>query len=560
MSLFHKPGENYTTDGYVVTPKTMDLLKKHMEVTKGNVWTRFPPEPNGILHIGHSKAMNLNFNYAKAMGGKCYLRFDDTNPETESVEYVKGIMDMAKWLGHKPFKTTFSSDYFHELHALAVELIKRGKAYVCHQTAEQMFEERGGDSKGERHESPYRNRSIAENMKLFEDMRKGKFPEGGATLRMKMDMTSGNPQMWDLVAYRVKYSPHHRTGNEWCIYPTYDFTHCLVDSIENISHSLCTREFKQSRVSYYWLCNALDVYCPVQWEYSRMNITNTVLSKRKILKLINDGYVRGWSDPRLHTLPALKRRGFPPSGINAFCEKLGITTADSLADASLLESCVRDELNATCDRTMAVIDPVEVVIENYPEGKIEEVSVENFPGDDKKGCHTVKFSKTLFIERDDFREDLEKGFRRLAPGQGVGLRYVGVVIYLEKVEKNSKGDIVRIVTRYEKTTPENKPKGFIHWVSKDNARVAEARLYDFLFKSKNPQDKKAVPGGWLSDYNVNSEIVIPTIYIDSYLCSAKRETVFQFERLGYFCVDEDSTKDKLVFNRTVTLKEDAGKK
>eukprot|EP00126_Sphaerothecum_destruens_P004847 Sdes_comp18415_c0_seq2m8272 len=351
VALFHKPGENYKTDGYIMTPKTLQLLKKHLQVTGGSVWTRFPPEPNGILHIGHAKAMNLNFNYAKTMNGKCYLRYDDTNPETESLEYVEGIRDMCFWLGHQPWKVTYSSDYFHELYEFAIELIKRNCAYICHQTAEQMFEERGGDDKKARHESPWRNRPIAESLALFQDMRKGKFEEGKATLRMKMDMTSGNPQMWDLVAYRVKYSPHHRSKNEWCIYPTYDFTHCLVDSLENISHSLCTREFKQSRVSYYWLCNALDVYCPVQWEYSRLNITNTVLSKRRILKLIDDGYVRDWSDPRLHTLLALRRRGFPPDAINEFCNRLGITTSETMVDSRLLESCVREELNRTCPRT-----------------------------------------------------------------------------------------------------------------------------------------------------------------------------------------------------------------
>eukprot|EP01135_Chromosphaera_perkinsii_P003637 Nk52_evm16s250 gene=Nk52_evmTU16s250 len=558
VANFHLPGENHKTDGYVVTTKTMDLLKKHVKVTGGKVWTRFPPEPNGILHIGHSKAMNLNFNYAKKMEGKCYLRFDDTNPETESVEYVNGIKDMAEWLGHKPWKVTYSSDYFDELYALAVELIKRGKAYVCHQTAEQMFEERGGESKGARHESPFRNRPVEENLKLFEDMRKGKFPEGGATLRMKMDMTDGNPQMWDLVAYRVKYSAHHRSGDKWCIYPTYDFTHCLVDSLENISHSLCTREFTQSRISYYWLCNALDVYCPVQWEYSRMNITNTVLSKRKILKLIADGYVRGWTDPRLHTLPALRRRGFPPTAINAFCDKLGITTTDGMVEALLLESCVRDELNLSCDRTMAVLDPIEVVIENYPDGE-KELEVENLLSDPSKGTHKVKFSKNILIEKDDFREEAEKGFKRLTPGQGVGLKYIGIVIYVEKVEKNAKGEVTKLVARYEEMTKENKPKGFIHWVSKAHSFAAEVRLYNLLFKSKNPQDKKAVPGGWLSDYNVNSEVIVPKVYLDKYIKKAKVGTVYQFERLGYFCVDEDSKKDHLVFNRTVTLKEDSGK-
>ncbi|CAN7948497.1 unnamed protein product, partial [Ixodes pacificus] len=341
---FHAPGENHKTEGYVVTTSTMAHLKNHLKVTGGKVRTRFPPEPNGILHIGHAKAINVNFGYAKAHGGCCFLRYDDTNPEKEEERFFAGIQDMVQWLGYVPFKVTHASDYFDDLYALAVRLIQRGLAYVCHQRQEEM--------KGQNPPpSPYRNRTIEENLRLFEDMKKGKFAEGEATLRMKVTLEEGKQ---DPVAYRVRFVPHHRTGNKWCIYPTYDFTHCLCDSLEHITHSLCTKEFQSRQVtlrsSYYWLCNAVDVYCPVQWEYGRLNLNYTVVSKRKIGKLIEEGVVRDWDDPRLFTLTALRRRGFPPEAINNFCAKLGLTGSLSSVDPQMLEACVRDVLNTTAPR------------------------------------------------------------------------------------------------------------------------------------------------------------------------------------------------------------------
>ncbi|KAL5471235.1 hypothetical protein EMCRGX_G029330 [Ephydatia muelleri] len=353
---FHKPGENYLTDGYVVTPRTLDLLKRHLEETGGKVITRFPPEPNGILHIGHAKAINFNFGYAKALGGITYLRYDDTNPETEDERYIREIKEMVEWLGHKPYKITFASDYFPQLHAYAVELIKRGHAYVCHQG----FEELKGIKPPP---SPWRDRPIEDSLKLFESMKDGKFKEGYATLRMKMTMEDGKQ---DPVAYRIKYAPHPQTGTRWCIYPTYDYAHCLCDSIENITHSLCTKEFQSRRSSYYWLCNALDIYCPVQWEYSRLNVSYTLVSKRKIQKLILAGIVEDWDDPRLYTLSALRRRGYPPGAINRFCMEAGITVSEGAVQPEMLEHFVREELNRTAQRVMAVLHPLKIVLTNFP--------------------------------------------------------------------------------------------------------------------------------------------------------------------------------------------------
>ncbi|KAG8435965.1 hypothetical protein GDO86_007166 [Hymenochirus boettgeri] len=357
---FHKPGENYKTEGYIVTPKTMELLKKHLEITGGQIRTRFPPEPNGILHIGHAKAINFNFGYAMANGGICFLRYDDTNPEKEEEKYFTAIKDMVEWLGYKPYAVTHASDNFNQLYEWAVELIRRGQAYVCHQKVEEI---KGHNPPP----SPWRDRPVEESLLLFEGMKKGKFAEGEATLRMKLVMEDGK---MDPVAYRIKYTPHHRTGDKWCIYPTYDYTHCLCDSIEHITHSLCTKEFQARRSSYFWLCNALDVYCPVQWEYGRLNLHYTVVSKRKIIKLVETGAVRDWDDPRLFTLTALRRRGFPPEAINNFCARVGVTVAQTTMEPHLLEACVREVLNETAPRVMAVLDPLKVTITNFPAEKV----------------------------------------------------------------------------------------------------------------------------------------------------------------------------------------------
>uniref|UniRef100_A0A8C9B0I9 Glutamine--tRNA ligase n=1 Tax=Prolemur simus TaxID=1328070 RepID=A0A8C9B0I9_PROSS len=540
-------GENYKTPGYVTTPHTMDLLKQHMEITGGQVRTRFPPEPNGILHIGHAKAINFNFGYAKANNGICFLRFDDTNPEKEEAKFFTAIYDMVTWLGYTPYKVTYASDYFDQLYAWAVELIRRGQAYVCHQ--------RGEELKGHNPlPSPWRDRPVEESLLLFEAMRKGKFSEGEATLRMKLVMEDGK---MDPVAYRVKYTPHHRTGDSWCIYPTYDYTHCLCDSIEHVTHSLCTKEFQARRSSYFWLCNALDVYCPVQWEYGRLNLHYAVVSKRKILQLVAAGAVRDWDDPRLFTLTALRRRGFPPEAINNFCARVGVTVAQTTMEPHLLEACVRDILNDTAPRAMAVLESLQVLITNFPAAKSLDIQVPNFPADETKGFHQVPFAPIVFIERTDFKEEPEPGFKRLAWGQPVGLRHTGYVIELQHVVKGSSGCVESLEVTCRRADAGEKPKAFIHWVSQP--LTCEIRLYERLFQHKNPEDPVEVPGGFLSDLNPASLQVVEAALVDRSVALAQPFDKFQFERLGYFSVDPDSHQGQLVFNRTVTLKEDPGK-
>lgn len=541
---FHKPGENYKTDGYVITPNTMKLMDEHIKITNGQVRTRFPPEPNGILHIGHAKAININFGYAAAKNGICFLRYDDTNPEKEEEQFFIGIHNMVEWLGYKPYKITHSSDYFDQLYEWAIVLIKKDLAYVCHQKSDDM---KGFDPPP----SPWRDRPIDESLQLFQDMKCGKIDEGNATLRLKITLEEGKQ---DPVAYRIKFLPHHRTKDKWCIYPTYDYTHCLCDSIEHITHSLCTKEFQNRRSSYYWLCNALDIYCPVQWEYGRLNINYTVVSKRKIAKLISEGIVSDWDDPRLFTLSALRRRGFPFEAINSFCAKMGVTGAQSIVDPMMLEASVRDVLNDTAPRIMVVFHPLKITI---LEGVIKsEISVPDFPSDPSKSSHIVQLNTVVYIDSSDFKENPEKGYRRLSLTQSVGLKHAGLVIKVVDVIRNTNGIITEIKATAEPVSTANKPKAFIQWVS-DPIDV-HVRLYNRLFKHKNPEDSEAVPGGFLSDVNLNSlqeEIALA----DKSLNSVKPLDKFQFERIGFFTVDPDSTSDKLVFNRTVTLKEDAGK-
>lgn len=551
---FHKPGENYLTENYVLTTKTMDLLKEHLALTGGQVRTRFPPEPNGILHIGHAKAINFNFGYAKANDGICFLRYDDTNPEKEEEKFFRGILDMVRWLGYTPYKITHASDYFQELYDYAIVLIKKNLAYVCHQKMEEI---KGVNPPP----SPWRERPIEESLSLFDDMRKGKISEGEATLRMKHEMEDGKQ---DPVAYRIKFTPHHRTGNKWCIYPTYDFTHCLCDSIEHITHSLCTKEFQARRSSYYWLCNAVDVYCPVQWEYGRLNLQYTVVSKRKITKLIDSGIVRDWDDPRLFTLTALRRRGFPKDAINDFCAKVGVTGNLVVSEPPLLESCVRNVLNETAPRAMAVLEPLKVVIVNFDQlisGKTKKIKVPNFPADEGKGHHDILLSSTLYIERSDFKDQADKNYKRLALNQSVGLRHAGLVITVKEVVNEADGTTLKeLRVTCETVEKAPKPKAFIHWVSESDSSTCEIRIYERLFKHKNPEDPKEVPGGFVSDCNRDSLTVISNALIDSSVRNAEVYDKFQFERLGYFCIDPDSTKDKKVFNRTIQLKEDAGYK
>uniref|UniRef100_A0A673Y7N9 Glutamine--tRNA ligase n=1 Tax=Salmo trutta TaxID=8032 RepID=A0A673Y7N9_SALTR len=533
-------GENYKTEGYVVTPKTMDLLKQHLEFTGGQIRTRFPPEPNGILHIGHAKAINFNFGYAKANDGICYLRYDDTNPEKEEEKYFTAIKDMVEWLGYKPYEITHASDNFQRLYDLAVDLIRRGHAYVCHQ--------RGEELKGHNPPpSPWRERPAEESLVLFDRMRRGLFAEGEATLRMKIVMEDGK---MDPVAYRIKYTAHHRTGDA-CSTPSF------VGSLEPLIILICLCvSFRRS--SYFWLCNALDVYCPVQWEYGRLNLTYTVVSKRKIIKLVEEGTVRDWDDPRLFTLTALRRRGFPSEAINNFCAKVGVTVAQATMEPHMLESCVRDVLNDHAPRAMAVLEPLKVTITNLPEGIRNDVRVPDFPANEFMGSHVVPFTRTIFIEQSDFREVMEKGYKRLTPDQPVGLRHAGYVISVQKVIKDAQGRVVELeVHCCSSHEAAEKPKAFIHWVSEP--QKCEIRLYERLFLHKNPEDPSEVPGGFLSDINPNSLQVIDSALVDISVSKAKVFDKFQFERVGYFALDPDSTADKLVFNRTVTLKEDPGK-
>ncbi|KDR12338.1 probable glutamine--tRNA ligase [Zootermopsis nevadensis] len=543
---FHKPGENYKTDGYVVTSKTMKLLQEHLKLTGGQVRTRFPPEPNGILHIGHAKAININFGYAAVHDGVCFLRYDDTNPEKEEEKFFVGIKNMVEWLGYKPYRVTHSSDYFDQLYEWARVLIKKGFAYVCHQKHEEI---KGFNPPP----SPWRERPVEENLRLFEDMKNGKLEEGEATLRMKITLEEGKQ---DPVAYRIKFFPHHRTGDKWCIYPTYDYTHCLCDSIEHITHSLCTKEFQNRRSSYYWLCNALDIYCPVQWEYGRLNMNYTVVSKRKIAKLISEGIVNDWDDPRLFTLSALRRRGFPPEAINNFCAQIGVTGAQAVVDPQMLEAFVRDFLNTTAPRAMVVLEPLKVKIVNFPLPKTADIQVPNFPNDPQQGFHFVPFDRELYIERTDFKEVGDKGYRRLTLKQQVGLRHAGYHIAVSKVLKDSEGNVVELEVKCEPSSVGEKPKAFIHWVSQP--LNIEVRLYEKLFKHKNPEDINEVPGGFLLDCNEKSLEVVQA-YGDVSLKNAPVYRKFQFERIGFFSVDPDSTNKKMVFNRTVTLKEDVGK-
>jgi len=540
---FHKPGENYTTDGYMLTDTTKERLQEHLIRTGGQVRTRFPPEPNGILHIGHAKAININFGYAAAHNGVCTLRYDDTNPEKEEEKFFTGILDMVTWLGYKPYQVTHSSDNFQQLYEWAVSLIKKDLAYVCHQQVEEI---RGFNPPP----SPWRDRPIAESLQLFEDMKNGKFEEGEATLRLKVTLEEGKQ---DPVAYRIKYVSHHRTGEKWCIYPTYDYTHCLCDSIEDITHSLCTKEFQSRRSSYYWLCNAVDIYCPVQWEYGRLNVYYTVVSKRKIAKLIDSGIVQDWDDPRLFTLTALRRRGFPAEAINNFCAKMGVTGAQVTVDPAMLEAVVRDNLNLSAKRTMVVTQPLKVTVVGGLDRR--QVSIPDFPNEPNKGEHEIVLESPFYIEKSDFKEAMVTGYRRLCPGQTVGLRHAGLVIELVDVVKNN-GEVEEITVKAIPVEKTAKPKAFIHWVAE--GIPIEVRMYSRLFKHKTPEDPAIVPGGFLEDIAENT-LEVRKSMADRYLMCSKQYDKYQFERIGFFCVDKDSTKSNLVFNLTVGLKEDAGK-
>ena len=524
------------------------------------VHTRFPPEPNGYLHIGHAKSICLNFGIAKDFGGLCNLRFDDTNPTKESVEYVESQKRDVRWLGFDwNDRELYASDYFAELYEFAKQLVLAGKAYVDSLSQAEIREHRGTLTQPGK-ESPYRNRSVEENLDLLERMKAGEFADGEHVLRAKIDMASPNLNMRDPVMYRILHSEHHRTGGDWRIYPMYDFAHGQSDSIEGITHSICTMEYEDHRPLYDWFLEALGMYRPRQIEFARLNISNTVLSKRRLLRLVEDGYVSGWTDPRMPTLAGLRRRGYTPEAIRDFCDRIGVAKNDAIIDIALLEHSLRDHLNKTAQRAMAVLRPLKVVITNYPEGKTEWLDAVNNPEDASAGARQVPFSRALYIERDDFMENPPRRFYRLAPGREVRLRY-GYFIRCEEVIRDADGNIAELRCSYDPQTrggssPDGrKVRATLHWVSAAHALDAELRLYDHMFTRWNP-DEDADGADWLSFLNPESLVIIDDAKLEPSLKGAVPGSRYQFERQGYFCVDtEDSTPDRLVFNRTATLRD-----
>ncbi len=524
-----------------------------------SILTRFPPEPNGYLHIGHAKAICLNFGLGLKYGGKTNLRFDDTNPVTEETEYVDSIKEDIQWLGFNWANEFYASDYFDQLYAFAIDLIKKGLAYVDDLSAEEIAALKGTPTEAGK-DSPFRNRTIEENLSLFTAMKEDKYKDGEKVLRAKIDMAHVNMLMRDPIIYRIKHAHHHRTGDKWCIYPMYDFAHGQSDSIENITHSICTLEFIPHRELYDWCIEKLNIFPSHQYEFARLNMTYTVMSKRKLLELVNEGYVTGWDDPRMPTLSGFRRKGYTPESIRLFCDKIGVAKRENLIDISLLEFCLREELNKTALRMMAVLDPVKLIITNYEEGKTEELISENGP-DEAMGSRTIPFSKELWIEREDFMEVAAKKWFRLAPGAMVRLKSA-YIVKCESFTKDESGNITAIQCTY---LPETKSgtdnsgisvKGTIHWVSAAHAVNAEVRLYDRLFKAENPA---AEEGDFKENINPDSLQIIKNAFIEPSLAAATLQGRYQFLRKGYFCLDKDSTKEKLVFNRTVTLKDAWGK-
>ena len=552
------------------TPKDFirDLIDEDNRTGRfgGRVHTRFPPEPNGYLHIGHAKSVNLNYGIARDYGGRFNLRFDDTNPTKEEQEYVDAIIEDVRWLGADwEDRLFFASDYFDQLYEWAVQLIKAGKAYVCDLSADEIREYRGTLTEPGR-DSPYRNRSVEENLDLFERMRRGEFPDGSRTLRAKIDMASGNLNMRDPVLYRILHATHHRTGDKWCIYPMYDWAHGQCDSIEGITHSICTLEFEAHRPLYDWCLDALGVYHPQQIEFARLNLTYTLMSKRKLIDLVKRGYVRGWDDPRMPTISGLRRRGYTPEAIRDFCNRIGVAKANSVVDFSLLEACVREDLNKRARRVMVVLKPLKVVIENWPAGKVEWVDAENNPEDPGAGARKMPFSGELYIEQDDYREDPPKGWFRLGPGREVRLKH-GYYITCREAIKDAAGNVIELRCVYDPqsgsgVTPDGrKVQGTLHWVSAAHAIEAEVRLYEQLFCKPDPED--APPGqDYTANLNPNSLTVLTGCKAEPSLADLSPDPEykdgihrFQFMRQGYFCLDPDSTPERLVFNRTVTLKD-----
>ncbi len=524
--------------------------------------TRFPPEPNGYLHIGHAKSICLNFGIARDYQGKCNLRFDDTNPAKEEAEYVESIRQDVKWLGFDwEAREFYASNYFGQLYRYAEELIEKGKAYVCDLSPEQIREYRGTLTEPGKN-SPFRNRTIEENRDLFHRMKQGEFPEGSKTLRAKIDMSSPNLNMRDPALYRIKKAEHHRTGDKWCIYPMYDFAHCLSDSIEGITHSICTLEFENNRPLYDWILDQLGVHHPQQIEFARLNLSHTLLSKRRLLELVEKKYVSGWDDPRMPTLSGLRRRGYTPESIRDFCDTIGVAKFNSIVDMVVLENAIREELNKTAPRVMAVLRPLKVVIINYPEGKTEELNAVNNPEDSAMGERKITFSKVLYIEQDDFKEEPPKKFFRLSPGVEVRLRYAYFIKCLEVIKDKQTGRIIELHCSYDPKTrggdaPDGrKVKATLHWVSAENSLKAQVRLYDYLFTARDPS--KASEGqDWKAGLNPSSLEVLPDCRLEASLGEAKPGSRYQFERKGYFCLDPiDSLGGKLVFNRIVPLKDE----
>ncbi|MFW5730909.1 MAG: glutamine--tRNA ligase/YqeY domain fusion protein [Desulfonatronovibrionaceae bacterium] len=540
-----------------------EIIQKDLEQGKhDSVVTRFPPEPNGYLHIGHAKSICLNFGVAEDYGGRCHLRFDDTNPKKEDPEFVQSILDDVHWLGYDWGEHLYhASDYFEKLYEFAVELIKRGKAYVCSLSPEEIRQYRGTLTEPGRN-SPYRDRSVEENLELFKGMRQGSFQEGQHVLRARIDMASPNINLRDPVLFRIVNADHHRTGDSWRIYPTYDYAHCLSDSIEGITHSLCSLEFEDHRPLYDWILEQLPVKChPQQIEFARLNLNYTVMSKRKLSRLVNEGYVDAWDDPRMPTLSGLRRRGYTPASIRKFCEIIGVGKSDNIVDMSMLEYCIREDLNIRAPRAMAVLNPVKLVITNYPAGVEEQLEAVNNPEDESMGTRLVPFSRELYIERDDFMEDPPRKFFRLAPGREVRLRYAYFITCTHVLKDQNSGEIQEIHCTYDPATrggdaPDGrKVKATLHWVSAAHAVKARVRLYDRLFSKANPGEDEKKGVDFVSHINPDSLKVAKSCFAEPSLAKVNPGEKFQFERLGYFCVDPDSEPGRPVFNRTVTLRD-----
>ncbi len=544
-----------------------DIIKEDLSTGKNNgrVHMRFPPEPNGYLHIGHAKAICLNFGLAAEFGGACNLRFDDTNPLKEEEEYFEAIKEDIRWLGFDwGDREYYASDYFDQLYEWAIQLIKDGKAYVDNLSADEIRQYRGTLTERGK-ESPYRDRSIEENLRVFEAMRDGEIEDGACVLRAKIDMASGNLNMRDPVIYRVLHVRHHRTGDKWCIYPMYDFTHGQSDSIEGITHSLCSLEFEDHRPLYDWFIEQLNIHHPQQIEFARLNLSYTVMSKRKLMRLVEEGYVSGWDDPRLPTISGLRRRGYTPESIRDFCDRIGVAKKESMVDVLLLEYCLREDLNRRAPRVMGVLRPLKLVIENYPEDQVEELEAINNPEDPSMGTRKVPFSRVLYIEQDDFLESPPKKFYRLAPGREVRLRYAYFIKCVGVVKDEETGELMELRCTYDPLTKggdspdRRKVKATLHWVSAERSLRAEVRLYDRLFSRATPEDSKDA-SDFIAQVNSDSLEILSSCRVESTLSGAVPGSHYQFERLGYFCVDtKDSTEQALVFNRTVPLRDTWGK-